>query len=254
MDIEEIAKKYTRQEFLELLKKDEWGYDVKSDFICPSHLGLKDLSTTNHCEKCNCRQCWTWAIKNIKFKGDYNMENFIMIDGKKIELSEETVKNIKEQFIPKENRFVTDWERKHEECFFSVNEDDSAIEKSFEYSSIEDDDYHKNVNYFRNKKLAEWVAVKQLLDRKLLKFSMQHGGEKIIWDKNNGRGNNTIKYRILYDYSTSEFTVQRNLVFKNPLSIDFSSEEVAKDAIKIFKDDILEVMKLRKEYIEDEAN
>ena len=35
------------------------------------------------------------------------MENFMMIEGKRIELSDETVENLKREFVKKEDRFLT---------------------------------------------------------------------------------------------------------------------------------------------------
>ncbi|MBO0575120.1 hypothetical protein EXQ42_09590 [Clostridium botulinum] len=73
MDINKIAKEMTREEFLEseyVIDKDE--EDEEKDFIyykCPNNYGLKESDCY-----CICGECWENAIKDIKFKGDVNVE------------------------------------------------------------------------------------------------------------------------------------------------------------------------------------
>lgn len=66
-EIEDISKKYTRKEFL---KKCTEPTFTEYDIICPEDLGLK-----NNC-KDKCIKCWKEAIKNIKFKGENEMEKY----------------------------------------------------------------------------------------------------------------------------------------------------------------------------------
>ncbi|EPY2296344.1 hypothetical protein ACXATC_004037 [Clostridium sporogenes] len=73
MDIKEIAKKMTREEFLKNCGKSLFtDYEIS----CPS-----DVDIYKDCNSCsNCKECWKDAIKNIKFKGDedikFNWEGF----------------------------------------------------------------------------------------------------------------------------------------------------------------------------------
>lgn len=176
--------------------------------------------------------------------------NYIMIDGKKIELSEETVKNIKEQFMPKENRFVADWEKF--KCLsesYSFISENNYISEGVETHHAWDKDLYDVANYFRNEKLAKWVAAKQLLDRKLLKFSMQHEGEKINWNMPS-----PLKYHIFYSNSSNELRIESDALVEYYGTIYFYSKDIAERALELYKNDILEVRRLKKEYIEDESN
>lgn len=67
MDINKIAKEMTREEFLRNCEDSLFtGYDIS----CPSDIDLK-----NNCDlHPNCRECWENAIKDIRFKGEDDME------------------------------------------------------------------------------------------------------------------------------------------------------------------------------------
>ena len=66
MDINKIAKKLSKNEFLNLVIGDD-----RFRNICPEEYSLKE--TDCNCA-CTCTECWENAIKDIKFKGDTNME------------------------------------------------------------------------------------------------------------------------------------------------------------------------------------
>ncbi|MCW6112185.1 hypothetical protein [Clostridium sporogenes] len=64
--IKELAKEMTREEFL-----DEFVSETTS---CPSYYGLKKFHNTICNAPINCKECYDFAIKDIKFKGEDNME------------------------------------------------------------------------------------------------------------------------------------------------------------------------------------
>lgn len=67
LDIEEIAKEYTREEFLEEAKQRQMGkFDNEED--CPEFFNLTNIE---ECEPyVDCEKCWINAVKDIKFKGE----------------------------------------------------------------------------------------------------------------------------------------------------------------------------------------
>lgn len=69
MNINQIAKKYTREEFLNSIICDESGKAIKvldEEYnVCPSNYGLGECGGA-HCKNI----CWANAIKYIKFKGE----------------------------------------------------------------------------------------------------------------------------------------------------------------------------------------
>lgn len=75
MDINEIAKKMTREEFLNCIDEDGSLIYNHKNIECPSYIkGLKDCAETNSL-RVQCYSCWAEAIKDIKFKDDLEKEN-----------------------------------------------------------------------------------------------------------------------------------------------------------------------------------
>lgn len=71
INIDEIAKEFTREEFLQEAVKEGLG-KFKALDDCPSQYKLKCFEFPK-CEperKTQCKLCWMIAIRNIKFKGD----------------------------------------------------------------------------------------------------------------------------------------------------------------------------------------
>ncbi|MBN3352128.1 hypothetical protein CF086_17670 [Clostridium botulinum] len=76
MNIKEIAREMTREEFIERIEfsSGNFKYGDNKWFNCPKDIGgLKDP------DRCwgVCEECWKDAIKDIKFKGENSMENKI---------------------------------------------------------------------------------------------------------------------------------------------------------------------------------
>lgn len=80
MDIEQIRKEMTREEFINKIKTEEyWGeginyessfwYDKYTKINCPNDIGLENCKNKN--EGKNCYDCWINSIKNIKFKNKH---------------------------------------------------------------------------------------------------------------------------------------------------------------------------------------
>lgn len=76
ININEIAKKMTREEFLNCIDDNGWvalpeEFNI-ADLDCPSTFELKDIDDSNCVGEsyAGCKYCWTEAIKDIKFKGE----------------------------------------------------------------------------------------------------------------------------------------------------------------------------------------
>lgn len=147
-------------------------------------------------------------------------DNYAVINGKRIELTDEQVKMIG---IKRKNPF----ER--------VNPD---VDDKYYYIRVSGDvsDYHdvndngdkllyEASNYFNDKDFAEQVALHQLLYRKLLKFAYDNGLEDIEWNNRNDH------WYIFYSYADDRFDCQCNEGFKSQ-NLYFSSPEGASRAIK----------------------
>lgn len=185
------------------------------------------------------------------------MENYIVINGKKAELTEEQLSYLcmfkrfaqmaKEQFgltiTQKETAgetFKTLFGVDFSDCSKRNNPFNSELEDEDSYFLIDDDgvntgcynpiiDKHRldNVNSFNDRGFAKQVYLHELLNRKLLKYAYDHEAEDCEWDK---EGVNP-HYYIYFDSTKGHFVVGDHH-FCHSQNIYFSSEEVAEQAVE----------------------
>lgn len=151
------------------------------------------------------------------------MENYIVINGKKAELTEEQLKQLGiEVKVKKETLFT----RHSNELYWSINAM-GGVTGQHEYNADFDNALYDNVNYFNDYKFAEQVALHQLLYRKLLKYAWDNNAKDHEWDE---VGVNP-HYYIYFDSAKGHFIVGENH-YRHSQNIYFSSEKVAKQAIE----------------------
>lgn len=151
------------------------------------------------------------------------MENYIVINGKKAELTEEQLKQLGiEVKVKKETLFT----RHSNELYWSINAM-GGVTGQHEYNADFDNALYDNVNYFNDYKFAEQVALHQLLYRKLLKYAWDNNAKDHEWDE---VGVNP-HYYIYFDSAKGHFIVGENH-YCHSQNIYFSSEKVAKQAIE----------------------
>lgn len=108
------------------------------------------------------------------------------------------------------------------------------------------DEALENFNAFPldKRKLAEYIARKQKLERALLIYSDLHGAEKIGW-------NNAEQAKYLISSSYDGENIITHTIYMNECNwiddIYFHNREAAEKAIEIYKDEIKEVLKLQRE-------
>lgn len=148
-------------------------------------------------------------------------ENYIVINGKKAELTKEQLKALG---IEVEKKRKNPFDRVANDTYFCITADNKA-------SSYTDDDdgytriVYNAVNYFNDEQFANQVALHQLLYRKLLKFSYDNECEDTAeWDNRNTH------WYIFYDLTTNLFDTGSNDSFKNQ-GVYFSSSDGARAAI-----------------------
>lgn len=198
------------------------------------------------------------------------MKNYIIINGKKEELTEEQLnywcmfnrftQMAKEQFgltitlketagetfktlfgvdfsdcSERKNPFNS--ELKEGDIYFIIDE---GVKTSF-YDSITEKHRLNNVNSFNDKDFANQVYLHELLNRKLLKYAYDHEAEDYEWDK---AGVNP-HYFIYFDSTREHFIIGDNH-YCHSQNIYFSVEKVAEQAIQ----DVIEpFMKEHPEFI-----
>lgn len=188
------------------------------------------------------------------------MENYIVINGKKEELTEEQLNYLcmfnrfaqvaKEQFgltiTQKETAgetfktlfgvdfldcdFLDCSERKNpfnselenEDSYFVIDEE--GVKTSF-YDSITDKHRLNNANSFNDKDFAKQVYLHELLNRKLLKYAWDNEAEDCEWDNNE-------HYFIYFDTMSNKIKVNNYCVVKTLSVVHFSKKGIAENAIE----------------------
>lgn len=152
------------------------------------------------------------------------MENYIVINGKKAELTEEQLKQLgikteKESEEKMDNPFNSKLEEG--DIYFVIDE---GVKTSF-YDSITDKHRLNNVNSFNDKDFAEQVYLHELLNRKLLKYAYDNNAEDYEWDGKN------CHWHIYFNTELNDFRVSGFFICKEFHSY-FSKKNVAKQAIE----------------------
>lgn len=148
-------------------------------------------------------------------------ENYIVINGKRLDLTEEQLKQLG---IEPEKKRKNPFERVTEMAeYYCIKID--GIDSYRDYGDSIDNALYEQSNYFNDKDFAKQVALHQLLYRKLLKFAYDNGGEDVAWNQRNSH------WQIFYNYADERFDVGCNDGFKHQ-SVYFASLTCAECAIK----------------------
>lgn len=147
-------------------------------------------------------------------------ENYIVINGKKMDLTEEQLKQLGIEV--RKNPF----ERvKNGKTYWCIDENNDLCDYQ-EQADFTDTSLYDAVNYFNDDAFAKQVALHQLLYRKLLKFAYEDECEDTAeWDGSNKH------WAVRYDYACGTFTTYCQNAY-GAQEVYFSSEEGAKRAIK----------------------
>ena len=148
------------------------------------------------------------------------MDNYIVINGKKAELTPEQLKALGIE-VPKANAFKR--ARSCERFYFI---DCKGEVFSTEEEGVKNDDVmYAIANYCTDKALMEQRALHEILNRRLWRFSMLHNGDKINWDDHSN------KYYIFYDRKNNKYYVDYNNKYQTTSTIYFYSKEITQRAI-----------------------
>lgn len=145
------------------------------------------------------------------------MNNYAMINGKRIELTDEQVKILE---IKRKNPF----ERVTKGNVYYKITGYGNVDDSREDGDSTDQALYDEVNYFNNDSVAQQVALHQLLYRKLLKFSYDNDCEDEEWNGTNDH------WLIVYYQLNDDFVISNVQCIKD-YTVYFSTEEGASRAI-----------------------
>lgn len=148
------------------------------------------------------------------------MENYIVINGKKAELTEDQLKALG-IVTEKKNPFTR---CKVGEVYYLITTGGN-VDDLREMKDSDDNRYYDIANYCTDQNLMQQRAWHETLNRLLWRYSMKHDGEKIDWNDDKW------KYIIYYDRGCCTFKADMYRT-SNYNSIWFYTREIAENAIK----------------------
>ena len=162
-----------------------------------------------------------------------NNENYIVINGKKVELTEEQLKALGIEVEKKSNNPFNS-KLKFEEKYYFTNIVDGVNSTSFEDEF--DDGFIAAANSFNDKDFANQVYLHELLNRKLLKYAYDTNTISKWDDERDVYGDNLRLYFITKNVHIEICTVDYTVHRKHLNTVYFCSEKAAWDAIdKVIK-------------------
>lgn len=167
-------------------------------------------------------QCANEFMNRKKGKPEMS-ENYIVINGKKAEMTEEQLKQL--GIEPEKKRKNPFARARFGEKYYYINRF-GHVHDTPDTNYSTDIDAYDNANYFRDEAFANQVALHQLLYRKLLKFAWDNGYEDTPeW------GGDNCHWCIYYSYNNKRFEVGPWGNYKQR-DVYFSSREGAERAFK----------------------
>ena len=146
-------------------------------------------------------------------------ENYIVINGKKMDLTEEQLKQLGIEVRKNPFERVVKGGR-----YFYINVH-GAVHQHYDVKYPYEEKLYDVSNYFIDEAFANQVALHQLLYRKLLKFAYDNECEDREWD---GRFDH---WHIYYNTTEDKFCVEPNATFKHQ-EVYFSTRKGAEHAIE----------------------
>ena len=148
-------------------------------------------------------------------------DNYAMINGKRVELTDEQVKAISAESVEMK---INPFNRMGLGSYYYVPHYDGTARTFTEDNGMTDTSMHLNSNYINDWAFAKQVALHQLLYRKLLKFAYDNDCEDKEWNGTNDH------WLIMY-YPLNDDFVIANVQCVKEYTVYFSTEEGASRAI-----------------------
>ena len=145
------------------------------------------------------------------------MENYIMLNGKRIDLTAEQIETLVGAIDPfKEGASP----------YYFINSM-GELKEDTEVHDIWQEERYAVANHCTDKELMEQRALHETLSRLLWRYSMQHGGREIDWN-DNSKG----KWLIYFAYPVGKFNVAYHTIIRNISELHFATRAAAESAIE----------------------
>lgn len=149
------------------------------------------------------------------------MDNYICINGKKAELTEEQMKALGIKFAGTENSF----ERQSYDNIYYYIQPTGLVVDAPEFHNYFSDNCYGVANYCTDKAIMEQRALHETLNRLLWRYSMEHDGDKIDWN------NVSDKWTIYYEHDTGKYKTATWQTIQYLELVFFNTREIAEKAI-----------------------
>lgn len=159
------------------------------------------------------------------------MADFIYIDGVEYKADKELVDLIKSHA---NNSLSNDFESQTEGAGYYYIGKDGVVYKATKLRTYLDDKRYEIANYCTNKDLLKKQAAEETLLRKMRRFSLTHGGDKIDWSNEDTR-------KWYLGYTLEGIVISYAYLLRQIGVIYFNSKEVAEEAQKEFGKEFLEL-------------
>lgn len=148
------------------------------------------------------------------------MDNYICINGKKVELTEEQLEKLG---IKLGTSSSFDRQDNGDKYYFINSTGEIVVNEEHGYDS--NYNHYNAANYCTDEELLKKRALYETLNRRLWRYSMEHDGDKIDWNKDEE------KYYIYYDINRKIWTFG-SICHSWDFAVFFYSLEIAKKAIE----------------------
>ena len=149
------------------------------------------------------------------------MDNYIVINGKKAELTE---KQLIALGIETKNN---DPFKLRETEYYWINGLGAVLSDFYSNGCGVSEDRHNVANFCTDKKIMEQRALHETLNRLLWRYSMRHDGDKIDW-----HDANSSKFKIYYNTYENSLNIDGNQFYVAEGAVYFYTKEIAVAAIK----------------------
>lgn len=155
-------------------------------------------------------------------------ENYLIIEGIKVPLTDEQVAMIKGTGALKSSE-KSPFSRVEKNDPYWLIDIDGTITQTYEHGYEADDEQFSCANYCSDKELIEERAIREELSRLLWRFSMENGSKDIDWEDPN-----RFKYSICiyFDGKSLKWEIGKSIKCKCLNEVFFIDEDTARRAIR----------------------
>ena len=155
------------------------------------------------------------------------MDNYICIDGVKVLLNDSQISELRAILKKRETKKSPLFERQHHTDKYYYITSTGEVGTAGELGDSFDLVRYENANYCTDEELLKQRALEEILARRLWRYSMEHGGDKIDWSNSQQD-----KFAIFCSDSNGLFYITRNVNCQIINTTYFVDYEIAMNAIK----------------------